>query len=216
MRLINATATQVDACASIGFAILCVESVARLLIYRRWNGLIREEAAMSLIHRKPSPPKSAAAPSDPTRNLTPFGPDNPSPAPFLPGHRGLKNGRVQRSRADLIRKFLECTKRSAKDEYGRTRIEQMVANMVEIAKSPKHPQAVAAFIAVCDRGYGRPKPSEEETDAIAKAKSGIVLVYVDRAQIDPDIPIVEPLPESCVLPPEFEDDGDGSGWKRAR
>src|SRR5689334_4188517 len=101
---------------------------------------------MSLIHRKPASPKDAPIPSDPLRNLTPFGPDNPSPAPFVQGHSGLRTGRTQRSRADIIRKFLECARVSAKDEYGRTRIEQMVANMVEIAKSPKHPHAVAAFV----------------------------------------------------------------------
>jgi hypothetical protein len=167
---------------------------------------------MSLIHRKPSPPKTALVPSDPMRNLTPFSRDNPSPAPFLPGHGGLKNGRVQRSRADIIRKFLECTKRSAKDEYGRTRIEQMVANLVEIAKSPKHPQAVAAFVALCDRAYGRQRPSEEETDAIQKG--GIKLIYVDRPFLDPDIPIVDVKDLQRQLPaPEFDDEGDKlSSW----
>jgi hypothetical protein len=156
---------------------------------------------MALIHRNPSPPKPGLVASDPLRNLTPFGPDNPSPAPFARGHGGLKNGRVQRSRADIIRKFLECSRVSTKDEYGRTRLEQMIANMVEIAKSPEHPHAVAAFVALCDRAYGRPRPSEEEADAIAKG--GITLVYVDRPQFDPDIPIAEPRP---ALPPVPEFD----------
>jgi hypothetical protein len=159
---------------------------------------------MSLIHRKPkSRPKPALVRADPLRNLTPFGPDNPSNAPFLPGHSGMKTGRTQRSRADIIRKFLECTKRSAKDEYGRTRIEQMVANMVEIAKSPKHPHAVAAFVALCDRAYGRPRPSEEEAEAVAK--SGIKLIYVDRPEFDPDIPIVT-IEAGPPAPPEFDQD----------
>lgn len=159
---------------------------------------------MSLIHRKPSPPKPALVPSDPLRNLTPFGPDHPSPAPFLPGHSGMKTGRTRRSRADIIRKFLECNKRSAKDEYGRTRLEQMVANMVEIAKSPKHPQAVNAFNALTDRAYGRPRPSEEETAAIAK--SGIKLIYVDRPQFDADIPIMDEKDlQRQFPPPEFDE-----------
>jgi hypothetical protein len=174
--------------------LLCVERGYIVLV--RWE-------VMTLVHRKPSPPKPALVPSDPMRNLTPFCPDNPSPAPFLPGHRGLKNGRVQRSRADIIRKFLECSRVSAKDEYGRTRIEQMVANMVEIAKSPKHPHAVAAFVALCDRAYGRPRPSEEEADAIAK--NGITLVYVNRPQFDPDIPIIDEEDLERQLPaPEFD------------
>jgi hypothetical protein len=67
-------------------------------------------------------------------------------------------------------------------------MEQMVANMVEIAKSPKHPHA---FVALCDRAYGRPKPSEEELDANAEAKSGLVVVYVDRPFLLPDVPIVD-------------------------
>jgi hypothetical protein len=160
---------------------------------------------MSLIHRKPSPPKPGLVPSDPLRNLTPFGPDNPSPAPFRPGHGGLKTGRTQRSRSDIMRKFLECTKRSAKDEYGRTRLEQMTANMVEIAKSPKHPQAVAAFVALCDRAYGRPRPSEEEASAVAKG--GITLVYVNRPQFDPAIPIIDEKDLQRQLPaPEFDDE----------
>lgn len=159
---------------------------------------------MSLIHRKPSPPKPALVPSDPLRNLTPFGPGNPSPAPFLPGHGGLKNGRVQRSRADVIRRFLECARRSAKDEYGRTRLEQMVANMVEIATSPKHPHAVAAFVALCDRAYGRPRPSEEETGA--KAKSGLTVVYIDHMGLDPNIPVIEDTGPRQLPPPEFIDE----------
>lgn len=158
---------------------------------------------MSLIHRTPSPPKPNRAPADPLRNLTPFGPDNPSPSPFQRGHSGMKTGRTQRSRADIIRKFLECNKRSAKDEYGRTRLEQMVANMVEIAKSPKSPQAVAAFVALCDRAYGRPRPSEEETDAITK--SGIKLIYVDRPEFDPDIPFAT-IELGPAPVPEFEED----------
>jgi hypothetical protein len=117
----------------------------------------------------------------------------------------MKTGRTQRSRADVIRKFIECSRVSAKDEYGRTRLEQMVANMVEIAKSPKHPHAVAAFVALCDRAYGRPRPSEEEADAVAKG--GITLVYVDRPAIDPDIPIVDEKDLQRQLPaPEFEDE----------
>jgi hypothetical protein len=152
--------------------------------------LMPEGKSVTLIHRKSSSPKPERVPADSFRNLTPFGPDNPSPAPFASGHGGLKNGRVQRSRADMIRKFLECSRRSAKDEYGRTRLEQMVANMVEIATSPDHPHAVAAFVALCDRAYGRPRPSEEEADAIAKG--GIKLIYVDRPQFDPDIPFAAP------------------------
>lgn len=156
---------------------------------------------MSLIHRKSSP-KSERLPADPLRNLTPFGPDNPSPAPFLRGHSGMKTGRTHRSGADVVRKFLECRKLSAKDEYGRTRLEQMVANMVEIAKSPNHPHAVAAFVALCDRAYGRPTPSEEETDAMAMW--GIQLVYVQRPELDPDIPGATVLPAPVA---EFGDDG---------
>jgi hypothetical protein len=79
----------------------------------------------------------------------------------------------------------------------------MVANMVEIAKSPKHPHAVAAFVALCDRAYGRPRPSEEEAQAVAKG--GITLVYVDRPAIDPDIPIIEAeAVQALPAPPEFD------------
>ena len=163
---------------------------------------------MSLIRRKASLTLPDRAPSNPLQNLTPFGPNNPSPAPFLPGHTGMKTGRAQRSRADIIRKFLESTKRSAKDEYGRTRLEQMVANMVEVAKSPKHPQAVAAFVALCDRAYGRPRPSEEEADAIAKR--GITLIYVNRPEIDPDIPFATEHSAVSTTIPEFHDHGNES------
>ena len=160
---------------------------------------------MALIHRKPSSPKRAAVPSGPMQNLTPFGPDNPSPAPFLRGHSGMKTGRTQRSRADVIRKFLECSRVSAKDEYGRTRLEQVIANMVEIAKSPKHPHALSAFVALCDRAYGRPAPSAEEAAAVAKG--GITLVYVTRPAIDPDIPIIDEKDLQRQLPaPEFEEE----------
>lgn len=74
---------------------------------------------MSLIHRKfPLPKPQAAAPFDPFQTLTLFGPDNPSHTPFLPGHTGMKTGRTQRSRADIIRKFLESTKRSMRSFGG--------------------------------------------------------------------------------------------------
>jgi hypothetical protein len=176
----------------------CGAFMCGVMLYR----VVTMGRIVTLIHRNPSPPKPGLVASDPLRNLTPFGPDDPSPAPFARGHGGLKNGRVQRSRADIIRKFLECTKRAAKDEYGRTRLEQMIANMLEIAKSPKHPHAVAAFVALCDRAYGRPRPSQEKADAIAKG--GITLVYVNRPKIDPDIPFAVPaLPASA---PEFDEE----------
>jgi hypothetical protein len=65
--------------------------------------------------RLQSQPKPQRVPADPLRNLTPFGPSNPSPAPFRPGHSGMLTGRTRRSQADIIRKFLECSRVYAKD-----------------------------------------------------------------------------------------------------
>jgi hypothetical protein len=59
---------------------------------------------------------------------------------------------------------------------------------------------------LCDRAYGRPRPSEEETDAIKNG--GLTLVYVSRPEFDPDIPFAAP-----VLPapaPEFDEEGNGA------
>ena len=80
----------------------------------------------------------------------------------------------------------------------------MCANLVQIATSPNHPQSVAAFNALCDRAYGRPRPSEEETDAVAK--SGIQLIYVDRPFLLPGVPIIDEKDVQRELPPPvFED-----------
>lgn len=111
------------------------------------------------------------------------------PAPshqFQKGHPELRNGKVSRSGSEQIRRFIESTKKSDVDPIrGQTRLIQMTANMVRLACSNKSPLAVSAYEALMNRAYGRPKPSNEEADAIAKG--GIKILYVNSPQLDPEI-----------------------------
>lgn len=114
------------------------------------------------------------------------------------------DGRTCRSCADILRRFLNSKKLGHLDEQGRTRFIRMLDNMVRIASS-KSPQAVAAFVALMDRAYGKARPHEDELDAIAKG--GIQLVYLAQTELDGDVKsaknILPPKPE--FIEGEFEE-----------
>lgn len=126
--------------------------------------------------------------------------------PFPKGHGNLKTGKVYKTSAEVIRKFIESAKRDDLDPLrSQTRLIRMVANMVDVACSNSK-NNVAAFEALMARAYGRPRPSDEETNAIAKG--GITIVYGSNPQRDPDIRPAEdlPAPEPRFLPAEFRED----------
>jgi hypothetical protein len=102
--------------------------------------------------------------------------------------------RIYNSSADLIRRFLEDARKGALNEKKQTRLIAMIDRMHQIALSDK-PQNVMAFSALMDRAYGKPKPSEEALDALAKG--GVQIVYV----APPELPEGNDLP---ALPPKAD------------
>jgi hypothetical protein len=109
-----------------------------------------------------------------------------------PGQGAEGRKKYTRSLASQVRNYLESAKKRAVDKEGRNRLQQVLENLFRIAASEEHPHAVAAAQVLLDRAYGKPKPSEEELDAIKG--SGFQLVYVQRPEIDPDIPQQQELP----------------------
>jgi hypothetical protein len=87
----------------------------------------------------------------------------------------------------LVRRFLEKRIGGGRGWQAETRLKDILENMVGIASSQEHPQAVAAFKALCDWAYGRPRPSEEELETTKK--SGIKLAFIVRSELDNDIPM---------------------------
>ncbi len=97
--------------------------------------------------------------------------------------------------ADVFRMYLEDPAR--KDGDGRTRLIQIISKLVEVATSDS-PKNIAAAELLIERGYGKPKPSDEALDAMAKG--GVQIVYIEA----PQVPIGE---ERKALPakPDFID-----------
>lgn len=97
--------------------------------------------------------------------------------------------------ATKVATFLE--EEAGKDESGYNRLQRIMRNMAEIAES-KSPKAVEAARFCIEYGYGKPRPSDEALDAIAKG--GVQIVYVAA----PEVPAGE---ERRALPtkPDFID-----------
>jgi hypothetical protein len=110
---------------------------------------------------------------------------------------------IYKSTADLIRRFLEDGRKGALNEKKQTRLIAMIDRMHQIALSDK-PQNVMAFSALMDRAYGKPKPSEEALDALAKG--GVQIVYVAPPELPEqgDVPALPPKPE--FIEAEFTED----------
>src|SRR5690242_5935452 len=70
--------------------------------------------------------------------------------------------------AGVIRDFLESNRNCDVDEKGHNRLIQVVKNMVKLATNERSPFAVAAANLLFDRAYGKPKPHEDELEAISK------------------------------------------------
>ncbi len=120
------------------------------------------------------------------------------------GSMGTREGVVYKRKRDVAERFIFDTRKLSLNEKGQTRFIAMLENIVKIACNPKHPQAVAAFNAVCDRAIGRPRPSEEEADAIAK---GGLVVQISYPTMEAGVPIREvrelKAPEPNFIEAEF-------------
>lgn len=116
------------------------------------------------------------------------------------GSLGLKPGKVYNKKRDIVEKFVFDNRKQSLNERGQTRFVQMLEAIVAVASNPKHPQCVAAFNAVCDRAMGKPRPSEEEADAIAKGGIVVQIAYPAMA----DVPLRE-IKELRAPEPDFID-----------
>ena len=105
----------------------------------------------------------------------------------------LRN-RPKFSSSELLRRFLEDGRRGAVNEKGQTRLIQMFAKMHEVSIS-NSPRNVLAFQALCERAYGKSKPSDEALDALAKG--GVQIVYVAPPELPErsEQPSLPPKPE---------------------
>lgn len=103
---------------------------------------------------------------------------------------------------DLVGEFL--MNNAAGREQPRFR--ELMERLYEIAKDKKTPHmaAVTAVNALVDRGVGKVTPSEEETEAAAKA--GIRMVFVQRPEVDAEIVDAGPVIDN---EPEFEEGENG-------
>jgi hypothetical protein len=95
--------------------------------------------------------------------------------------------------SNIFRSYLEDE--SSRDENGQTRLVQIIQNLVATAVSGS-PKSIAAAQLLIEYGYGKPKPSDEALDAMAKG--GVQIVYINA----PEVPLAE---ERRALPatPEF-------------
>jgi hypothetical protein len=119
------------------------------------------------------------------------------------------HGYTYKAAADWIKEFLHTADPGEVRKYGKrreTRFEMITRNVVRIAMSPTSPLAISAYNALMDRAYGRPKPSEEEVDAIKSG--GFQLVFVQRPEVDPEIEQAKEkaLPKPDFIPGEFREE----------
>jgi hypothetical protein len=112
-----------------------------------------------------------------------------------PRGEGKKAQQRTMNAAKLIRKFLTSKRGDAVDEKGQNRFIQITANMVNLAKNPKSPLAVAAYNALMDRAFGKSRPHDDELDAMGKA--GIQIVYVAPVELEqaPRKQLLKPKPD---------------------
>lgn len=113
----------------------------------------------------------------------------------------IETKRERKTASEIIKRFLEKSKATIDDPGALTLLEQMVENLAKIASNPKSNLAVVAFEALMSRAYGKPKPSEEEADAIRG--SGLQVVFISKPDGIPTV--VQPKLEAPK--PEFDADG---------
>lgn len=103
--------------------------------------------------------------------------------------------------AEIVRMFLHDAPRRIDNQESKTRLTMLLDRLFMIATQWKSPQAVTAINALLSRGFGNAPSSPENLDAIKKG--GLTVVYVQRPELDPEIPVAktESLPEPKA--PEF-------------
>ena len=118
---------------------------------------------------------------------------------YLGGPNAKRNGKLARNSAELLRKFLNRKETGAKN----SRWHEMITAMYKLAVNNKSPRQVDAFKALAERAYGRPRPSEDELDALAAG--GLQIVYLTPPVNVPG-KVVGAAPVPDFLPAEFEEE----------
>lgn len=113
--------------------------------------------------------------------------------------RGQRKAIIKRR----VQSFLLSGGKSVIEKYGHDRLQEVLESVFETAVDRRSPQQVAAARELLDRGFDKAKPSTEELDAVEK--SGIRLVYVDRAALPVEEKRELPAPQPDFLPAEFEE-----------
>jgi hypothetical protein len=94
--------------------------------------------------------------------------------------------------SEAVRRFLRepvdgRNKAIGRTEGGVERFVKIMESLYITATMPKSRNQVKAAELLLAYGWGKPKAAEEDLQAIKKG--GLTLVYVDRREIDPDIPV---------------------------
>lgn len=95
-----------------------------------------------------------------------------------------------------VQSYLEVDPDAESPRANKSRLRRVLESIYETAVDTRSPRQVAAASLLLERGYGKPKPSDEALDALARG--GIQLVYVAA----PEVPVAQerkPLPSK----PEF-------------
>jgi hypothetical protein len=121
-----------------------------------------------------------------------FSKNNPAVKEDIEVQEPFEKSLSTRSFSGIVKKFLH----GRIGGRGRTRLEQILDNLTEIAKS-KSPQAVAAARELKEWSYGK---SGEEVDD--KKRKGVMVVYVEK--LPDNIPVEKPH-EQLPPMPEFID-----------
>ena len=103
--------------------------------------------------------------------------------------------------ADVVQMFLKETPR-ADNPKQKQRLHMLLEALFTAATNQRSPLAVQAALALLNRAYGKEQSADADLDAIKKG--GLTLVYVDREQRDPDIPLVDAATHELPAP-EFID-----------
>ena len=120
---------------------------------------------------------------------------NPSPDSVAPT-------KLPTDPAAIVKAFLLDSRRSECDRSGRTRFQQLLNKLFQMATADKmSPQVIGAINALLDRGFGKVAPSPAEIEAEAR-KGGFQIVHIHPVR--GNIPVESADAKPALAPaPEF-------------
>ena len=134
------------------------------------------------------------------KGVRPYNTDQTSFEQWLEDHPGhmLKPA----SHSEIIRQFLKAWPNGRSSKIKGPRLVMLLHAVYKAATTPGKNQIFAAQL-LMNRAFGKERASEEDLNAIKKG--GLTLIYVDRRENDPDIPMA-PQKALEAAPPEFLDE----------